>query len=258
MELVNPANLKLSGPFEERLQRSIRHLLDLNTTEMRMEFTQPNEQWHWGADYMGRWIAVMALLGQYTGEDYGVDKVVYELIQFQQPDGSFGGYGESHDFQEWFGMGRGLIGLLEYYRLHPDEKVIESAVRLGDYYAAHYPEVTDCMHECYSNALEGQCSGFMTGEPRTETARRVAETQCIADLALSDWQRTAGAYHMARCTARTTRAGRTVPPHGQGALSEPVLALHLISRRDALPPEASASIFRPARTKPARTPTGSG
>jgi DUF1680 family protein len=242
MELVNPANLKLSGTFEERLQRSVRHLLELNTAEMRMEFTQPNEQWHWGADYMGRWIAVMALLGEYTGQDYEVDKVVDELIQFQQPDGSFGAYGESHDFQEWFGMGRGLIGLLEYYRLHPDDQVIESAVRLGDYYAAHYPEVTDCMHECYSNALEGLVAlARLTGEPRhMETARRVAETSNVyrrvwfSKRLAANGRRSpySGQVH---CTLLTTRGlAELYRLTGEARYLEPVQALHAYLRDEML------------------------
>ena len=72
MNLSDPSWLTVRGEFQERLLRSIRHLVELNTEEMRMEFTHPSESWHWGADYMGRWISAMGLLGQYTREDYGV------------------------------------------------------------------------------------------------------------------------------------------------------------------------------------------
>jgi len=113
MILADPAQLTLKGDFQDRILRSIRHLLDLNTDEMRAEFTSPSDFWHWGADYMGRWISAMSLLGQYTGESYGVEAVVRELLGFQNSDGSFGSYSAPHDFQEWFGMSRGLVGLLE-------------------------------------------------------------------------------------------------------------------------------------------------
>ena len=101
MNLSNPSQIVLRGEFQQRLLRSIQHLVELNTDEMRMEFTHPSDFWHWGADYMGRWISAMSLLGQYTGVDYGVQGVVEELIEFQNNDGSFSAYKDPHDFQEW-------------------------------------------------------------------------------------------------------------------------------------------------------------
>ena len=131
---LTPANqISLHDELNSRILKSIRHLQELNTPEMRMEFTHPDEFWHWGADYMGRWIAALGLLSVYTRRSYDVRPVVDELITFQNADGSFGPFTNPHDFQEWFGMGRGLIGLLEYYQVDPDPVVLESAVRLGRY-----------------------------------------------------------------------------------------------------------------------------
>lgn len=183
MELMNPARLKLEGEFDERVRRAIRHMNDLNVDEMRMEFTHPNERWHWGADYMGRWIGAMAFLSHYTGEDYGVDKVVKELIAFQEADGSFGPFTNPHDEQEWFGMGTGLVGLVEYYMVTGDPEALASARRLGDYYVSHYPEeeaITD-LCECYPSALEGiVILAQLTGEEKyLELARRMAERSSV-------------------------------------------------------------------------------
>jgi hypothetical protein len=83
MMLIEPSSLSLHDELDARIRRSIRHLIELNNPEMRMEFTHPDEFWHWGADYMGRWIGSMGLLSQYTGEDYGVKQVVEELIGFK-------------------------------------------------------------------------------------------------------------------------------------------------------------------------------
>jgi hypothetical protein len=90
MNLAHPGQLTIMGEFHERIVRSIQHLHELNTDEMRREFTHPDDFWHWGADYMGRWISSMALLEQYTGADHGVQPVVRELLDFQREDGSFG------------------------------------------------------------------------------------------------------------------------------------------------------------------------
>jgi DUF1680 family protein len=181
MNPVQPGQLTLKGEFHERLLRSIRHLQELNTEEMRREFTHPDDFWHWGADYMGRWISAMALLGQYTGVDYGVQAVVHELIDFQREDGSFGPYTDPHDFQEWFGMSRGLVGLLEYHLVNPDPDVLEAAARLGNYYIQHYPDCAPCLYECYSTALEGLVLlSRITGQSKyTAFARQVAESSVV-------------------------------------------------------------------------------
>ena len=199
--------------LDARIRRSIRHLNELNNAEMRMEFTHPNEFWHWGADYMGRWVASMGLLSLYTREDYGVRQVVEELIGYQKADGSFGTYtADPHDFQEWFGMGRGLVGLLEYYSVHPDPRVLASAVRLGDYYIRDYPDTAECMYECYSNGLEGIVGlARLTGEDRfLAPARQMAQTSVVflgirySDEVAGNGRRTpcAGQVHCQLSTAR--------------------------------------------------------
>jgi uncharacterized protein len=181
MNPVQPGQLKMKGEFQERLLRSIQHLHDLNTEEMRREFTHPDDFWHWGADYMGRWISSMALLEQYTGMEHGVQPVVRELLDFQREDGSFGPYTDPHDFQEWFGMSRGLVGLLEYYQVTPDPHVLEAATRLGDYYIQHYPDCAPCLYECYSTALEGivLLSRITCESKYTDMARRIAESSLV-------------------------------------------------------------------------------
>ncbi len=212
MRLSDPSKISLHDELDTRIRRSIRHLQELNNDEMRMEFTHPDEFWHWGADYMGRWVATMGLLSQYTRQDYGVAQVVGELIQFQKADGSFGAYTDPHDFQEWFGMGRGLVGLLEYYQVNPDPQVLASAVKLGDYYVKHYPDTAECMYECYSNAMEGMVGlARLTGEARfLAFSRHMAETSVVflgirySDEVAGNGRRTpcAGQVHCQLTTAR--------------------------------------------------------
>ena len=201
---LTPANqISLHDELNSRIHKSVRHLQELNTPEMRMEFTHPDEFWHWGADYLGRWIAALGLLSSYTRGSYGVRDAVDELIAFQNADGSFGPYTNPHDFQEWFGMGRGLIGLLEYYEVDPDPIVLESAVRLGRYYSEWYPNQSECMYECYSNGLEGIVRLFsLTKEPEfLATARRMAETSVV--------------YEGIRYSMEVASNGRRIPCAGQ-------------------------------------------
>jgi uncharacterized protein len=203
MKLSSPANLTIQGELDERICRSIEHLKELNVPEMRMEFTHPDDFWHWGADYMGRWIGSMSLLSRYTGQEYGVQQVARELVAFQLPDGSFGPYTNPHDFQEWFGMGRGLVGLLESYQVHPDPEIFKAVLKLGDYYDQHYPDCALTLYECYSNALEGLVLlAKLTGNSSyLETARRMAETSVV--------------YKGIRYSSEVAPNGRRTPCAGQ-------------------------------------------
>jgi len=176
--LTPPGTISVSGEVRERLDRSMEHLMRLDAHPLRSEFVEPDAAWHWGADYMGRWIGTVARLAQITGNGHQVAAVARELIGYQNEDGSFGSYGEDHDFQEWFGMGRGLVGLLDYYSVSDDDFALQSARRLGDYYVENYPEVVGTQVECYATALDGlvRLAGLTNDDRYLQTARRVADT----------------------------------------------------------------------------------
>jgi DUF1680 family protein len=180
MQLTDPARMSLGGELNERLQLAIRHLLNLNTEEMWRELENPDEIWHWGADYPGRWIATMALLGAHTGEDYGAAQAANRLIGYQQPDGKFGHYSSPTGYKEWFGMGRGLVGLLDYHIATGDDAALSAARRMGDYYIEHYPSFEPYMYECYSNALEG----LVLLHRLTDDARYLKVARDMADTSM--------------------------------------------------------------------------
>jgi DUF1680 family protein len=181
MKLADPTHCTLAGEEAARLSLAIEHLQRLNAEEMWRELENPDTIWHWSADYPGRWIATMALLTNHTGVDYGAHGVARRLIGYQRPDGSYGDFTSPHGYKEWFGMGRGLVGLLEYYQATDDVQALDSAKRLGEYYLTHYPRMTPYMYECYPNALEGiVLLARLTGEQRfLDFAHEMAETSMI-------------------------------------------------------------------------------
>jgi DUF1680 family protein len=150
--------------------------------------------------------------------------VVQELLGFQNGDGSFGPYTDPHDFQEWFGMSRGLVGLLEYYQVSQDEQALIAATRLGDYYLANYPDWAPCLYECYSTALEGLVSLFkMTGQVKyLETSRRVA-TSCAVFK---------GIRYSKELTAEGRRSPVSGQVHCQLTTARGLLDLYEIKRED--------------------------
>lgn len=171
-------DIAVTGELGERLERSRAHLVLLDADDLRRELVQPDAAWHWGADYMGRWIGTMALLGRLRDDLVQVRGVARELIDHQRADGSFGSYGEDHDFQEWFGMGRCLVGLLDYHSVTADPEALAAARHLGDYYVEHYPESGEVQIECYATALDGLVRlAVLTHEDRYLTvARRMADS----------------------------------------------------------------------------------
>jgi DUF1680 family protein len=181
MRLTDPARVTLRGDLAERLERAIRHLLALDTEVMWQELVEPDEVWHWGADYPGRWLGTMALLSRHTGEDYGVRRVAERLIGYQQPDGGFSPYSSPTGYKEWFGMGRGLAGLVDYHAATGDRGALDAAHSLAIHYADRYPSFEPYMYECYPNALEGLVAiARLTGDPRVrQTAHRMADSSMV-------------------------------------------------------------------------------
>ena len=242
MRLSDPAQVALRGDLAERLGRAIRHLRSLDTEVMWQELVAPDEAWHWGADYPGRWLGTMALLARHTSEEYGVRRVAERLIGYQQPDGGFSPYSSPTDYKEWFGMGRGLAGLVDYHAATGDPAALEAACRLGDHYAERYPSFEPYMYECYSNALEGLVAiARLTGDPRArQTAHRIADSSMVFQRV---WQSTTispqgrrspcgGQVHCQLTTARGLLDFYELT--GEPRYLSPVLALHDYIRRNTL------------------------
>ena len=152
---------------KHRIRRAYKHLIDLDTEEMWRELESPDPIWHWSADYPGRWIASMAYLNLLLDEKYDVATAADRLIGYQLPDGSFGRFTSPHGYKEWFGMGRGLVGLLEYHVATGDEAALDSARRLGDYYVANTRRTSPTCTSVTPTRWKGWCCfSALTGDRR--------------------------------------------------------------------------------------------
>ena len=234
MRLSDPTRVRLRGDLAERLERAIRHLRELDSEVMWHELEHPDEIWHWGADYPGRWLGTMALLSLHTGEDYGIQRVAERLIGYQEPDGSFSPYSSPTDYKEWFGMGRCLAGLIDYHAGTGGGSALDASYRLATHYADQYPSFEPYMYECYSNALEGLVAvARLTGDPRVHQI-----AHCVADSSMvfqHVWQSTTispegrrspcgGQVHCQLTTARGLLDLHELT--GESRYLRPVIALH--------------------------------
>jgi hypothetical protein len=121
-----------------RLRRAYEHLLGIPHDRITRELRTHDPQWNWGADYAGRWIGAVAQAARVLGEDDDpVREVAREMMSLQRQDGSFG---FDLDDRSWFGLGRGLAGLMDYFDVTEDEQAFDTARKLADFCAANTPE----------------------------------------------------------------------------------------------------------------------
>ena len=114
----------------------------------------------YSGDLSGRYLGAMAMLPP-KDNPLALRGLVQRLIAFQRPDGRFGNpdlpftaeaIGPEHMALLW-GNGRLLVGLMEYYSTQPDRRVLDAAIRLGDFLTTVRKE---CSAPQVRKRLEGQ------------------------------------------------------------------------------------------------------
>ncbi len=122
---------QIEGPgiLASRIDRGLSHLLA--EQERILAFGG------WGGDQYGRWIAAVAMTYyQSNRDDCRVNEVFERFLDTQGANGMFG---EKLDGMVWWGAGRALIGLYEYWELTRDARALDSAKALADFYLTDYP-----------------------------------------------------------------------------------------------------------------------
>ncbi|MGD0580318.1 MAG: beta-L-arabinofuranosidase domain-containing protein [Bryobacteraceae bacterium] len=148
----------------------------------------------YSGDVSGRYIGALALASQFAGaEPPSLAHLLTSIVKLQKPDGYFGrafGADIGHDEMALlWGNGRLLIGMLEYYRLHPSPELLSSARRLGDFLLSIAPRMNSnelqrrvdqgdfaAAYICWTQTIEGLVElSRVTGERRyLDLAREIA------------------------------------------------------------------------------------
>ena len=115
--------------------------------DVNINLENPRRFDNYSGDISGRYIEAFSCGHEHC---HHLDYIVKQALLYQHPDGRFGDptlvykeklIGVEHMPLLW-GNGRLLVGLLEYYEKTKDEKVLQAAVRLGDFFLSIYNEVT--------------------------------------------------------------------------------------------------------------------
>lgn len=152
--LRTPDHIQLEGDLAKRMNLVERRLasnqpfdLDLIVQDVARIASLQRRFEEYEGDVSGRLLGAWSLAARLRGERPAkLDSVAERILQHQNADGSFGRNQQPEGWDMWgrqnFGHGRLLIGLVEYYRLSGDQRFLESASKLGDYFAANIPKWT--------------------------------------------------------------------------------------------------------------------
>ncbi|PZR27771.1 MAG: hypothetical protein DI535_09300 [Citrobacter freundii] len=155
--------------FDYRMQMTLNRL---TTDKMIPQYTEqfiladvnldpanPRRFYNFSGDLSGRYIEVLSMAPKKSNR-IQLPQLVSKLISFQHADGRFGSkdliftedkISGEHMALLW-GNGRLLVGLMQYYKEYRDDKALQAAKRLGDFFISSY-EV--CSTPAVSKRLEG-------------------------------------------------------------------------------------------------------
>ena len=101
-------------------------------------FKTRNETRYWQTEFWGKWITSAIKAYEYKHDPEllsHIQQAVSGLLATQTADGYIGNYADNAHLQQWDIWGRKytLLGLIAYYDLSRDKKVLNAAVRLADH-----------------------------------------------------------------------------------------------------------------------------
>ena len=140
-----PQNVELNGELANRIALTQKRLqvehpfaVDFTIQDVARKSGKERRFEEYEGDISGRvlsaWSYSARLLNQRPAK---LDSIASQVLQYQNPDGSFGKDQQPMGWDYWgrqlWGHGRLLVGLVEYYKLTQDSRFNISAEKLGDY-----------------------------------------------------------------------------------------------------------------------------
>ena len=138
LEAWIPSNIQVSGYLGEKIDLCIDQRIKREDIAQLIEpFKTRTETSQWQTEFWGKWI-----LSAIAAYEYNHDPEILKIIQnavsgllaTQTPDGYIGNYSPEAQLKNWDIWGRKytLLGLLAYYDISFDRKVLDAAKKLAD------------------------------------------------------------------------------------------------------------------------------
>lgn len=137
--LVAPSYVEMKGFAGDALDASYCHrILAQDVDRLIAPFSIRTETGMWQSEFWGKWITSAILAYRYKPEPQLkkiLDHAVAGLMASQTSDGYIGNYAPDKHLEGWDVWGRKycMLGLLSYYDLTHDKKVLKSASMLADH-----------------------------------------------------------------------------------------------------------------------------
>lgn len=134
------SSLKLDGYLAGKLEGSLNNrILEQDVSRLIEPFKPENrtETLYWQTEFWGKWFTSAVLAYQYHPDarlKKVLDAAAHELLSTQTADGYIGNYATANRLQRWDIWGRkySMLGLLAYYELTRDRKMLTGAMRVAD------------------------------------------------------------------------------------------------------------------------------
>jgi DUF1680 family protein len=129
---------KISGFVGEKLENAANNRVFAQDVNRLLEpFRKRDETRCWQSEFWGKWFtsAVLAYRYQPDAKTKAIlDNAVTELIKTQTSDGYIGNYSQAARLEQWDIWGRKycMLGLLDYYDLTNDKKILAAASAVAD------------------------------------------------------------------------------------------------------------------------------
>lgn len=140
VDLLQPAtSAQMVGFVGDRLDASYKNrILAQDANRLVSPFRDRTETRCWQSEFWGKWFTSAVLAYRYRPEPklkYVLDKAVNGLLTTQTPDGYIGNYTEASHLESWDIWGRKycMLGLLAYYDITKDKKVLQATSKLADH-----------------------------------------------------------------------------------------------------------------------------
>jgi uncharacterized protein len=139
-DMLYPAfSSQLGGYIGEKLDSSYKNrILAQDVNRLIEPFLNRTESSCWQTEFWGKWFTSAILAYRYRPEGrlkMILDKAVLDLLKTQTPDGYIGNYADASHLEQWDIWGRKycLLGLLAYYDLTNDSRILQAAKGLADH-----------------------------------------------------------------------------------------------------------------------------
>lgn len=136
--------VSMSGYLAHKLDESINNRIlaqDVDRLIEPFKLENRKESRLWQSEFWGKWFTSAVLAYKYKADNRLKKTLEYaaeNLLATQSPDGYIGNYAKDKRLQQWdiWGQKYCMLGLLAYYDLTKNKKVLIGAVRLADYLIA--------------------------------------------------------------------------------------------------------------------------